>query len=260
MLLTVAGLAGWATAGEAVLAGVVAGGFLIGVVSDWRAGAAVTLLSVVLPVFKVQGYLAQCLDSLLDQSFTDVEIIAVDDRSPDRSGEILAEYAERDPRVRVITMAENVGLGRARNAGLDAATGEYVWFVDSDDWLATGALGAVARRLRDTRADVLVVGFDRVHWDGRVVDRLGHRHPAGRARDVHRRVVAAHPQGAARRLEQDRPAGPAGQARLRVRDGLVRGRVVHVPGARRGGPDQRAAPGLRALSAAPDGRDHPYRR
>lgn len=132
-----------------------------------------TLLSVVLPVFKVQGYLAQCLDSLLDQSFTDVEIIAVDDRSPDRSGEILAGYAERDPRVRLITMDENVGLGRARNAGLDAATGDYVWFVDSDDWLATGALGSVARRLRDTRADVLVVGFNRVHWDGRVVDGSG---------------------------------------------------------------------------------------
>ncbi len=132
-----------------------------------------TLLSVVLPVHKVEGYLAQCLDSLLGQSFTDVEIIAVDDCSPDRSGEILAGYAARDPRVRVVTMSENVGLGRARNAGLDAATGDYVWFVDSDDWLAMGALGAVARRLRDTGADVLVVGFDRVHWDGRVVPGSG---------------------------------------------------------------------------------------
>ncbi len=132
-----------------------------------------TLLSIVLPVHNVQGYLAQCLDSLLGQAFTDVEIIAVDDCSPDRSGEILAEYAARDPRVRVVTMTENVGLGRARNAGLDAATGDYVWFVDSDDWLAMGALGAVARRLRDTGADVLVVGFDRVHWDGRVVPGSG---------------------------------------------------------------------------------------
>jgi CDP-glycerol glycerophosphotransferase len=120
-------------------------------------------------VHNVQGYLAQCLDSMLDQAFTDIEIVAVDDCSPDRSGEILAEYAARDPRLRVVTMAENVGLGRARNAGLDAATGAYVWFVDSDDWLAAGALGAVARRLRDTDADVLVVGYDRVHWDGRVV-------------------------------------------------------------------------------------------
>jgi CDP-glycerol glycerophosphotransferase len=128
----------------------------------------VTLLSVVLPVYRVQGYLRQCLDSLLSQSFDDFEIVAVDDCSPDYSGEILAEYAARDPRVRVITSPTNVGLGRARNLGLDHAVGEYVWFVDSDDWLATGALAAVAARLRHTGADVLVVGWDRVHWDGPV--------------------------------------------------------------------------------------------
>jgi CDP-glycerol glycerophosphotransferase len=128
-----------------------------------------TLLSVVLPVYKVQGYLRQCLDSLLEQPFTDFEVVAVDDCSPDNSGAILAEYAARDPRVRVVTAPENIGLGRARNLGLDHAVGEYVWFVDSDDWLAQGALTAVADRLADTGADVLIVGFDRVHWDGRVV-------------------------------------------------------------------------------------------
>ena len=79
------------------------------------------LLSIVLPVYRVQGYLRQCLDSLLGQSFADFEIVAVDDCSPDRSGEILAEYAASDPRVRVITSPENVGLGRARNLGLEHA-------------------------------------------------------------------------------------------------------------------------------------------
>ena len=128
-----------------------------------------TLLSVVLPVYKVQGYLRQCLDSLLEQPFTDFEIVAVDDSSPDNSGAILAEYAARDPRVRVVTPAENLGLGRARNLGLDHAVGDYVWFLDSDDWLAQGALTAVADRLADTDPDVLIVGFDRVHWDGKVV-------------------------------------------------------------------------------------------
>jgi CDP-glycerol glycerophosphotransferase len=126
-----------------------------------------TLLSVVLPVYKVQGYLRQCLDSLLEQSWTDFEVVAVDDCSPDNSGAILAEYAARDPRVRVVSLEENAGLGRARNIGLDHAVGEYVWFVDSDDWLAQGALTAVADRLAETDADVLTVGFDRVHWDGR---------------------------------------------------------------------------------------------
>jgi CDP-glycerol glycerophosphotransferase len=128
-----------------------------------------TLLSVVLPVYKVQGYLRQCLDSLLEQPFTDFEIVAVDDCSPDHSGAILAEYAARDPRVRVVSPAENGGLGRARNLGLDHAVGEYVWFLDSDDWLAQGSLTAVADRLAATEPDVLIVGFDRVHWDGRVV-------------------------------------------------------------------------------------------
>ena len=126
------------------------------------------LLSIVLPVYKVQGYLRQCLDSLLEQSCPDFEIVAVDDCSPDRSGEILAEYAARDPRVRVITAPENLGLGRARNLGLEHAKGEYVWFLDSDDWLAMGALAAVVRRLKETGADVLVAGWDRVHWNGKV--------------------------------------------------------------------------------------------
>lgn len=127
-----------------------------------------TFLSIVLPVYRVQGYLGQCLDSLLSQSFEDFEIVAVDDCSPDYSGRILAEYAARDPRLRVITSPTNVGLGRARNLGLEHARGEYVWFLDSDDWLATGALAAVAGRLRATKADLLIVGFDRVHWNGPV--------------------------------------------------------------------------------------------
>jgi CDP-glycerol glycerophosphotransferase len=126
------------------------------------------LLSIVVPVFKVQGYLRQCLDSMLEQSFADFEIVAVDDCSPDYSGAILAEYAARDERVRVVTLTENVGLGRARNIGLEHAAGEYVWFVDSDDWLAEGALKAVAERLVATDADVLVGAYDKVFWNGRV--------------------------------------------------------------------------------------------
>jgi CDP-glycerol glycerophosphotransferase len=126
------------------------------------------LLSIVLPVYKVQGYLRQCLDSLLEQSFHDFEVVAVDDCSPDNSGAILAEYAARDDRVRVVTLTENVGLGRARNVGLEHAAGEYVWFVDSDDWLGRGALKAVAERLVATDADVLVGAYDKVFWDGRV--------------------------------------------------------------------------------------------
>jgi CDP-glycerol glycerophosphotransferase len=126
----------------------------------------VTLISVVIPVHKVQGYLRQCLDSILDQSFTDLEVIAVDDNSPDGSGRILAEYAAREPRLRVITLHENIGQGPARNIGLDLAVGDYVWFVDSDDWLAPGALAAMASRLRETDPDVLIVDWMRSFWTG----------------------------------------------------------------------------------------------
>jgi CDP-glycerol glycerophosphotransferase len=124
-------------------------------------------LTVILPVYRVQGFLQPCLDSILGQSFTDFEVIAVDDCSPDGSGAILAGYAARDPRLRVVSLPVNGGLGPARNVGLKHASGEYVWFVDSDDWLAPGALAAIVRRLRETDADVLVMGHDRVHWTGR---------------------------------------------------------------------------------------------
>ncbi|KOV59319.1 glycosyl transferase [Streptomyces sp. MMG1121] len=107
------------------------------------------------------------MDSVLAQSFGDVELIAVDDRSPDGSGAILDEYAERDPRVRVLHLPKNVGLGRARNAGLAHATGDYLFFLDSDDTLAPGALRAVADRLVEAaEPDVLVFDYARAYWWG----------------------------------------------------------------------------------------------
>src|SRR5215467_11855653 len=74
-------------------------------------------ISVVVPVYKVQPYLRECLDSILEQPFNDIEVIAVDDATPDECGRIIDEYAERDPRVHAIHLSSNVGLGRARNAG-----------------------------------------------------------------------------------------------------------------------------------------------
>ncbi|MFC3503964.1 CDP-glycerol glycerophosphotransferase family protein [Micromonospora krabiensis] len=124
-----------------------------------------TLISFVVPAYRVQGYLRECLDSILGQPVDDLEVIAVDDCSPDGSGEIITEYAARDQRVQAVRLTENVGLGPARNIGLDRATGEYVWFVDADDWLAPDCLPEVAERLRTTRPDVLLVDHVRVHWN-----------------------------------------------------------------------------------------------
>ncbi|MEV0179693.1 bifunctional glycosyltransferase family 2 protein/CDP-glycerol:glycerophosphate glycerophosphotransferase [Streptomyces sp. NPDC050625] len=123
--------------------------------------------SVIVPCFKVQGFLRECLDSVLEQSFHNIELIAVDDCSPDGCGAILDEYAARDPRVKVLHLPENVGLGRARNAGLPHATGEYLLFLDSDDTLTPGALRAMADRLEETGdPDVLVFDYARTYWWG----------------------------------------------------------------------------------------------
>ncbi|MFF1273005.1 CDP-glycerol glycerophosphotransferase family protein [Streptomyces marokkonensis] len=126
-------------------------------------------LSLVVPVYKVQGYLPECLDSVLGQDYTDFEIIAVDDCSPDGSGAILDQYAERDPRIHVIHLTENVGLGRARNAGLERAEGDYVLFLDSDDTLSDGALAAISDRLDATGdPEILIYDYARTYWDGEV--------------------------------------------------------------------------------------------
>jgi CDP-glycerol glycerophosphotransferase (TagB/SpsB family)/glycosyltransferase involved in cell wall biosynthesis len=126
--------------------------------------------SLIVPAFRVQAYLGECLASVLDQSFGDFELIGVDDASPDGCGEIFDEYAARDSRVTVLHLAENVGLGRARNAGLEVATGEYVLFLDSDDTLTPGSLQAIADRLDAVGdPDVLVYDYARTYWDGRVV-------------------------------------------------------------------------------------------
>jgi glycosyltransferase involved in cell wall biosynthesis len=128
----------------------------------------VPLFSVVVPVYNVRDYLRPCLDSVLRQDFRDFEIIGVDDASTDDGGAILDEYAAADDRVRVFHLDRNVGLGAARNTGVDAAGGEYLVFVDSDDELTPGALRALAERLAAAGdVDVVVHSFVRVHEDGR---------------------------------------------------------------------------------------------
>ncbi|MFF4348981.1 CDP-glycerol glycerophosphotransferase family protein [Streptomyces sp. NPDC001530] len=126
--------------------------------------------SVIVPAYKVQAYLHECLESVLEQSYPDLELIAVDDCSPDASGAIIDEFAARDARVRAVHLPENVGLGRARNAGLEHATGDYLIFLDSDDSLTPDALRAIADRLKETsEPDVLVYDYARTYWSGEAV-------------------------------------------------------------------------------------------
>ncbi|MET8204774.1 CDP-glycerol glycerophosphotransferase family protein [Streptomyces sp. NPDC005373] len=124
--------------------------------------------SVIVPAYMVQAYLHECLESVLEQPFTDLELIAIDDCSPDGSGTIIDEFAARDPRVRAVHLTENAGLGRARNAGLERATGDYVIFLDSDDSLAPDALHAISDRLKNADGpDVLVYDYVRSYCTGR---------------------------------------------------------------------------------------------
>lgn len=104
------------------------------------------LLSIIVPVYNVEPYLRKCLDSIVSQSFIDWEAICVNDGSTDNSAAILEEYATSDQRIKVITQA-NGGLSAARNTGLDAAKGDYVVFVDSDDWIETDALETIASQV-----------------------------------------------------------------------------------------------------------------
>ena len=91
-------------------------------------------ISVIVPVYKVEEYLHRCIDSILSQSFTDFELILVDDGSPDNCGKICDEYAQKDSRVRVFHKP-NGGVSSARNLGLDNANGEWIAFIDSDDYV-----------------------------------------------------------------------------------------------------------------------------
>ncbi|WP_069766593.1 bifunctional glycosyltransferase family 2 protein/CDP-glycerol:glycerophosphate glycerophosphotransferase [Streptomyces sp. LUP47B] len=126
--------------------------------------------SVIVPAYKVQAYLSACLESVLSQSYEDLELIAVDDRSPDACGEIADEFAARDPRVRAVHLARNTGLGPARNAGISQATGDYLVFLDGDDTLTPHALRAIADRLKETgEPDVLLYDHALVPWSGETV-------------------------------------------------------------------------------------------
>lgn len=112
------------------------------------------VVSVVIPVYNVEAYLCECVDSVLNQTLQDFEIILVDDGATDSSGAICDRYAAQDPRIRVIHRS-NGGLSAARNTGLDAANGEYVYFLDSDDYIEPYSLEHLLDLAKKENADVV---------------------------------------------------------------------------------------------------------
>ena len=115
-------------------------------------------VSIVMPTYKVEKYFRQCLESVINQTLTDIEIIPVDDGSPDNCGKIMDEYAAKDSRIKPIHQ-ENGGYGKAVNAGIEAATGEYIGIVETDDWIEPDMYEKLYNQAVKLDADVCKCGF-----------------------------------------------------------------------------------------------------
>lgn len=126
-------------------------------------------ISVIVPIYKTEKYIRQCVDSIINQTYRNLEIILVDDGSPDNCGNICDEYALSDERVKVIHKA-NGGLVSARKEGVAKATGDYITFVDSDDWIDEGAYSYAANVLESHNADVFIFGLNRVSEDSSIYE------------------------------------------------------------------------------------------
>lgn len=136
----------------------------------------VPALSVIVPVYNVKDYLGKCVESLLRQDFNDYELILVDDGSTDGSGDLADKMAAADSRIKVIHQA-NAGLGEARNCGVRASEGEFVQFVDSDDWIEENSLPALVGKMRKDSLDVLRFAYRNVTEGGEPFEPYKERSP-----------------------------------------------------------------------------------
>lgn len=127
-----------------------------------------TFFSIVLPVYNVEKYLDRCLFSITDQKFDDIEIIIVNDGSTDKSLEIASNWEKKDKRIKIINK-NNAGLGMARNTGLEYATGKYVWFIDSDDYVENNSLNEIYNELKKDDYDAVFFGFSRINQKNKKV-------------------------------------------------------------------------------------------
>ena len=116
-------------------------------------------VSIIVPIYKVEKYLKRCLESLVSQTFQEIEIICVNDGSPDQSQKIVDEYVEKYPHLVKGYLKENGGLSDARNYGLNLASGDYVAFIDSDDWVEPEMIEKMYRAAREQEADLVICDF-----------------------------------------------------------------------------------------------------
>lgn len=129
------------------------------------------LISIIVPIYKSEKYLSLCLDSLLAQTYQNLQIILVDDGSPDGSPNICDLYAKKDKRIQIIHQS-NLGISAARNAGLDIATGDYIGFVDSDDWVEPEMFEALISLAKKYNTQIAMCGY-KVDTEKRFIDEKG---------------------------------------------------------------------------------------
>lgn len=125
------------------------------------------LVSVVLPIYNVEMYLERCIESIVNQTYKNLEIILVDDGSPDHCPQICDEWGKKDSRVRVVHKV-NAGLGMARNTGIEHATGKYICFFDSDDYVKTDTIEKIVGLAEKVNADIVTFGYSNVDNNGLV--------------------------------------------------------------------------------------------
>ena len=113
-------------------------------------------ISVIIPVYNVEAYLPRCLDSVLRQTFQDIEILCINDCSTDGSLAVLEQYAKQDRRIKVFSNKENIGGALSRNVGLNNATGTYVYFIDSDDWIDADYLEVMLKTIKEVGTDIIM--------------------------------------------------------------------------------------------------------
>lgn len=121
-------------------------------------------ISVIVPIYNVEQYLRRCIDSIINQTYKNLEIILVDDGSPDNCGQICDDYAKKDTRIKVIHK-KNGGLSDARNVGLEVCTGDYISFVDSDDWIELNTYEIMMKSMNEYNADMVVSNINYVYKD-----------------------------------------------------------------------------------------------
>lgn len=125
------------------------------------------MVSIIIPIYNVEKYLPKCIESLLNQTNRDIEIILVDDGSPDVCGQICDEYAKVDSRI-IVVHQKNQGVSVARNVGLERAKGEYIGFVDPDDWVAPEMYEEMLKAILCEQADMVICGYDYYDESGQI--------------------------------------------------------------------------------------------